>query len=61
MSDYVYISIETTGLEVKKERILKKYGKNNLWLLYPKNSKIFNDFMNFKPKEEYLNYNDYKI
>ncbi len=44
-----------------EDRILKKYGKNNLWLLYPKNSKIFNDFINFKPKEEYLNYNYYKI
>jgi hypothetical protein len=44
-----------------ESRIIEKYGKDHLWLLYPKNSKIFNDFINFKPKSEYLNYNFYKI
>ena len=36
--------------------IENKHGKDFLWLLYPQDSAIFDEFMKHKPDPKYLNY-----
>ena len=40
-----------------EKKIEEKYGKNFLWLLYPEDNQLFNDFMKNKIHPEHLNYN----
>ncbi|MDC3158625.1 hypothetical protein OA524_02260, partial [Candidatus Pelagibacter sp.] len=40
-----------------EKKIEEKYGKNFLWLLYPEDNQLFNDFMKSKINPEHLNYN----
>ena len=37
--------------------IEEKHGKNFLWLLYPEENQLFDDFMKNKIYPEHLNYN----
>ena len=40
-----------------EKKIEEKHGKNFLWLLYPEDNQLFNDFMKNKIHPEHLNYN----
>ena len=45
------------ALAFAEKKIEEKYGKNFLWLLYPEDNQLFNDFMKNKINPEHLNYN----
>jgi hypothetical protein len=44
------------SLRLYEKMIQKKYGNDYLWLLYPEDNKIFDDFMNFYPEPSHLGY-----